>query len=111
MANKDAIFLDDLKPHLEGITVFSPLYAKINNFQKDMREGSIYVDNYKRSDVIHKLIKISLLEIETDDVKMELSNSSIQIVPWSAFRGVFGTFIHTQQTGVLLLEFKKNLFA
>ena len=107
----DDVFLDDLKPHLEGMPVFSPVLSKIASYENKKLEGSMYVDNYARSQMIHKLIKVNLLKVKVDFVEMKLSTGSIQKVPWDAFRGVFGTFIHNRQSGVLLVEFKARLYA
>jgi len=111
MEKKDYILLEDLKNNLSGITLFSPLVTKMESYRREVLEGEIYVDNYAVKNDISKLIQIDLHEIEKDVIVMELPNQTQQRVPWSAVRGLMGVFIHSKPCAVLILEFKKKLFA
>jgi len=107
----DAVFFSDVKPHLKGLPVFSSLVTKIVKNQRAQQEQSSYVDNYSRSQHIHKLIDVTLKEVHNEYIEMVLPNNTTQKVPWTALKAVYGANIRMRPCGVLLLEFKHKLFA
>ncbi len=109
--NDEDLFLQDMLQNLKGITAFSSLTAGIERYLIERTKKNVYVDNYVRNVNISNFININLAEIKTSHIVMELSNGSMQKVPWMAVKGILGFMIQSTPVGVIFVEFKKKLFA
>lgn len=105
--------LYELKLWFESHAPQSGALAKIDHFLNQFSREAGLSGNYGQAPTIHKHLKISLLGINSNQLKIQTGDRTEKTVPWTAVTGCFGCQLNQgpDSIGTIFIKFKRKIFS